>query len=271
MAFNIDKFAETSARVNWSDLDMDEFLTNPLPEDSLRCLRYMCDVEYHTVCYMRDMLVTPSHQDQDVSTFMTMWNREEYWHGEALAEVLGMHGIVVDYDEIKAKRMKLGWSESLKPLKQSLLSNMVGVDFIATHMAWGAANEWSAVAAYRRMASLEKHPVLAVLLQRIAHQESRHVAFYATQARRRLEASRKAQRLTRFALRKFWAPVGSGVMDDREVGHVMRHLFGGEGGAYEIDRLDANIARLPGMAGLQIFRRATAPAREAHVRDAVPA
>lgn len=171
MAFNIDKFAETSQRVKWADLDMGEFITRPLPENTLRCLRYMCDVEYHTVCYMRDMLVTPSHQDKDVSTFMTMWNREEYWHGEALAEVLGLHGIVVDYDELKAKRMKLGWSESLKPLKQSLLSNMVGADFIATHMAWGAANEWSAVAAYRRLADLEKHPVLAVLLKRIAAQE----------------------------------------------------------------------------------------------------
>ncbi|MDO5367600.1 MAG: ferritin-like domain-containing protein, partial [Kocuria sp.] len=75
MAFNIDKFAETSQRVKWADLDMGEFVTRPLPEDTLRCLRYMCDVEYHTVCYMRDMLVTPSHQDKDVSTFMTMWNR----------------------------------------------------------------------------------------------------------------------------------------------------------------------------------------------------
>ncbi|WP_016996849.1 hypothetical protein [Kocuria atrinae] len=271
MAFNIDKFAETSQRVKWADLDMGEFITRPLPENTLRCLRYMCDVEYHTVCYMRDMLVTPSHQDKDVSTFMTMWNREEYWHSEALAEVLGLHGIVVDYDELKAKRMKLGWSESLKPLKQSLLSNMVGADFIATHMAWGAANEWSAVAAYRRLADLEKHPVLAVLLKRIAAQESRHVAFYATQARRRLETSRKAQRLTRFALRKFWAPVGSGVMDPDEVEHVMRELFGGQDGAHEIDRLDHNIAKLPGMDGLRIFHNATAHARGVHRSETVSA
>ena len=168
MAFNIDKFAETSARVKWSDLDMDEFLTNPLPEDSLRCLRYMCDVEYHTTCFVRELLVTPSHREDAPAAFMTMWNREEFWHGEALAAVLQKHGIHVDYDEIKAKRVKLGWAEALKPLKQSLLSALIGHDFVATHMTWGAANEYSAVAAYKRMAAIESHPVLSELLVRIA-------------------------------------------------------------------------------------------------------
>lgn len=97
------------------------------------------------------------------------------------------------------------------------------------------------------------------------------MAFYATQARRRLESSRKAQRLTRFALRKFWAPVGSGVMDAGEVDHVMGKLFGGEDGAHEIDRLDHNIARLPGMDGLRIFHNATAHARAGHRAQTAPA
>lgn len=253
MAFDIDRFATTSARVHWEDLDFDQFRTNPLPESSLRVLRYMCDVEYHTVCYLRDLLITPSHQDPEVSAFMTMWNREEFWHGEALAEVLGRHGIVVDYDELKAKRIKLGWAEALKPLKQSLLSNLIGHDFVATHMTWGAANEYSAVASYKRMAALENHPVLSELLVRIARQESRHVAFYTTQARKRLKASTKAQRITRLALRHAWRPVGSGVMSDDEVSHVMGHLFSGPEGRVEMRKLDANIARLPGMQGLTLF------------------
>ena len=115
----------------------------------------MCDVEYHTVCYLRDMLVTPSHTDSDVSTFMTMWNREEYWHGEALAAVLGVHGITVEFDQVKASRMKVGWKDRLDPIKQSLLGNIVGKDFIAVHMSWGAANERSAAAGYKRLVALE--------------------------------------------------------------------------------------------------------------------
>ena len=69
-----------------------------------------------------------------------MWNREEYWHGEALAAVLARHGITVGYDELKAARVKLEWRDKLAPLKQSVLGNIVGDDFVAVHMSWGAAN-----------------------------------------------------------------------------------------------------------------------------------
>jgi hypothetical protein len=256
MAFDIDKYTATSTNVNWSDLDFEAFRRNPLPESTLRSLRYMCDIEYHTVCYLRDMLVTPSHKDRDVSAFMTMWNREEFWHGEALADVLGAHGITVDFDQLKATRLKLGWKDKLDPVKQSLLGNIVGKDFIAVHMIWGAANEWSAVAAYNRLADLEKHPVLAELLRRIAKQEARHVAFYATQARERLGSSKKAQVLARFALKQAWGPVGSSVMEPEEVTHVMGHLFAGEEGMREIRKLDDHISRMPGLEGLTIVETA---------------
>jgi len=256
MAFDIDTFASASHRVGWDDVDLDAFRRDPLPEGTLRTLRYMCDVEYHTVCYLRDMLVTPSHTDSDVSTFMTMWNREEYWHGEALAAVLGVHGITVEFDQVKASRLKLGWKDRLDPIKQSLLGNIVGKDFIAVHMSWGAANERSAAAGYKRLVALEKHPALTPLLKRIAAQESRHIAFYATQARKRLEASAKARALNRFVMSRFWGPVGSGVMPEEEVDHVMRHLFSGEEGSREVHRLDEQIAELPGLEGLTILEDA---------------
>ncbi|MBK4346543.1 ferritin-like domain-containing protein [Lacisediminihabitans changchengi] len=252
MAFDIDRYTSTSVGVNWQDLDFDDFVTNPLPEGTLRSLRYMCDIEYHTVCYLRDMLVTPSHKDADVSAFMTMWNREEFWHGEALAAVLGAHGVTVDFDELKSTRLKIGWKDRLDPIKQSLLGNIVGSDFTAVHMIWGAANEWSAIAAYNRLADMEKHPVLAVLLRRIAKQEARHVAFYASQARERLARSKKARVFARFALSKFWGPVGSGVMDEPEVYHVMNHLMGGPEGRKEVRKIDEHISRMPGLQGLKI-------------------
>lgn len=256
MAFDIDQYAETSEAVGWEDLDFDAFDTSPLPADSLRTIQYMCNVEYHTVCYLRDLLVTPSHKERDVNAFMTMWNREEYWHGEALAAVLDRHGITFDYDELKAARVKLEWRDKLGPLKQSILGNIVGDDFVAVHMSWGAANEWSATAAYRRLAILEKHPALSPLLQRIGQQETRHTAFYASQARKRLEKSKLARTLTRLALAKAWQPVGSSISDPDDVDHVMKHLFNGDEGLAEIQRIDANIAKLPGMDGLAIFETA---------------
>ncbi len=252
MAFDITEFTRTSERVQWADLDLEAFRADPLPQESLRSLRYMADVEYHTVCYLRDVLVTPSHEDGEVSAFMTMWNREEFWHGEALADVLRQHDVTLDYDQLKAKRLKMGWRDKLGPVKQSLLANLVGRDFIAVHMIWGAANEWSAVAAYTRLAQLERHPVLAELLRRIARQESRHVAFYATQARTRLAESTRAQKVARYALQHAWGPVGTGVMAEPEVNHVMHHLFGGADGHREVTRIDTHIARMPGLEGLTI-------------------
>ena len=216
----------------------------------------MCDVEYHTVCYLRDLLTTPSHKEPEIGAFMTMWNREEFWHGEALAAVLGKHGMTVDFDELKATRIKLGWKDRLDPIKQSLLGGLVGLDFVAVHMAWGAANEWSANAAYLRLAKQEGHPVLAELLKRIAAQETKHVAFYASQARDRLAKSKKAQVIARFALNKFWAPVGSGISSDEEVTHVMGALFAGSEGRKLIQDVDSHIAKMPGLAGLTIVENA---------------
>ncbi|GAA1488679.1 ferritin-like domain-containing protein [Brachybacterium sacelli] len=254
MAFDLDQFAETSVPVKYEDLDFDLFDAQPLDAQTLRSLRYMCDVEYHTSCFLRDLLVTPSHREEVAGGFMTMWNREEFWHGEALAKVLAAHDIVVDYDEIKAKRVKLGWTGALGPLKQSVLTNLAGTDFVAVHMVWGAANELSAVAAYRRLSALTDHPVLSPLLKRIAQQETRHVAFYTTQGRERLAASETAQRIVRLVMSRVWKPVGSGMMEESEVRHVMGHLFAGK--SEELDKLDTRIQKLPGLEGLTIFRNA---------------
>ncbi|HST71595.1 MULTISPECIES: ferritin-like domain-containing protein [Kocuria] len=252
MAFDIDRYARESVSMNWEDLGLEAFRDDPLPPDTLRTLRYMCDIEFHTVCYLRDMLVSPSRRDPEVSTFMTMWNHEEFWHGEALAHVLALHGVTVAFDEVKARRVKLGWRDRISPVKQSVLSNLVGKDFVAVHMLWGAVNERSAHAGYKRLAALEDHPVLAPLLRRIAAQETKHIAFYTTQARARLEESPKAQKLARLALRTAWQPVGSGVSDEDEVTHVMAHLFSGPEGRKEIEAIDRQIAKLPGMEGLTV-------------------
>ena len=91
MAFDIDKYTTNSTAVAWGDLDFDTFESQPLPASTLRSLVYMCNVEYHTVCYLRDLLVTPSHKDPEVTAFLTMWAYEEFWHGEALDKVLRAH------------------------------------------------------------------------------------------------------------------------------------------------------------------------------------
>ncbi|HEY3556569.1 MAG TPA: ferritin-like domain-containing protein [Kribbella sp.] len=215
----------------------------------------MSDVETHTVCYLRDLLVTPSHRDPEVTTFLTLWNFEEYWHGEVLDEVLEIHGVPTGGEHTQALRSRLGWRDRVSPLVQSVLANLIGPDFVATHMTWGAINEWCTHAGYSRFIAVEQHPVLTEVLRRIAKQETRHIAFYNSQARARLTGNRRAQRITRFALRHGWGIVGSGVMPDDEVRHLLTYLFGGADGLAAARTIDTKIDTLPGLGGLHLVER----------------
>ncbi|GAA3454859.1 hypothetical protein [Dactylosporangium matsuzakiense] len=256
MGFDVAAYSRAVAPVGFEDLDFAAFQARPLSAGALRCLRYMCDIESHTVCYLRDLLVTPSHADPEVTTFLTMWAYEEFWHGEALARVLDAHGITTGTAHVARVRARLGWRDRLAPIQQALLANVIGPDFVAVHMAWGAVNEWSTHAGYARLADIEDHPVLTELLGRIMRQETRHAAFYAAQARRRLAASVRARRLTRLLLRRFWQPVGSGVLPRAETVHLLRFLMRGAPGAQVAARIDEKVHRLPGLDRLHLLRRA---------------
>ena len=89
-------------------------------------------------------------------------------------------------------------------------------------------------------------------------QEGRHIDFYAAQATKRLVGNRRAQWLTRQALTRFWAPVGSDVMPENEVRHLISFLFGGADGAAMAARIDRRIDNLPGLGGLGLVAKARA-------------
>jgi rubrerythrin len=254
--FDIAEYAATAHRVRTDDVDLSSFGDRPLAQSALRCLRYMSDVESHTICYLRDLLVTPSHKDPEVTAFLTMWAYEEFWHGEALDAVLRAHRVDADYAHIRKVRLAQGVRDRLAPIEQSLAANIIGDDFVAVHMSWGAINEWSAHSAYARMIERENHPELTKLLRRIQNQESRHLAFYNSQARERLERSKRARRLTRFVLRMFWAPVGSTIQPKADTRFVLDYLMGGDDGARHIERLDQKVDTLPGQEGLNLVSTA---------------
>jgi hypothetical protein len=254
--FDIAEYTATAHRVRYDDVVFGAFEDQPLSVSALRCLRYMSDVESHTICYMRDLLVTPSHKDPEITAFLTMWAYEEFWHGEAFDAVLRAHRIDADYGHIRKVRLGQGLHDRLAPIEQSLAANIIGDDFVAVHMSWGAINEWSAHSAYARLIEREIHPELTKLLRRIQTQESRHLAFYNSQARDRLERSKRARMLTRFALRRFWAPVGSTIQPKVETAFVLDYLMGGHDGAKHIARLDRKVDTLPGQEGLELVSTA---------------
>jgi len=242
-------------RLDLAGIDFDAFVDQPLGPDTLRCLRYMHDVEHHTVCYLRDVLVTDSHRDVEITDFLALWVYQERYHGESLGRVLEAHGEPANEVRIAATRRSLPLADRLLPVGM-VLANAITRHLPAVHMTWGAVNEWTTQAAYARLIERSGHPVLRELLRRIMRQEGRHIAFYAEQARRRLDGSRAAQRLTRFSMERLWSPVGAGLMPESEVRHVASHLFGGGEGRDAAARIDRRVQGLPGLAGLAPLQHA---------------
>ena len=250
--FDIDAFKSRSTPVTLEGIDLHDFVDHPLDPSTLRCLRYMHDVEYHTVCYLRDLLVTPAHRDPTVTTFLTLWNVEEMYHGDAIGAVLAAHGEQSGRDRVSDTRQRLGAFDRIAPAAHAIGSIVVGSAWTAVHMTWGAVNEWTAQAAYARLGQLADHPTLSTLLARIMRQEGRHADFYARQAERRLHDDAKARWLTRTALRRWWAPVGSTLLPPREVSFLASHLFNGDEGRAMTQRIDRRLDQLPGLSGLEL-------------------
>jgi hypothetical protein len=257
MKISLEKFQEQGGRLRTDDLDFEAFRNRPLDEHVLRCLGYMHDIEYQTVLYTRELLLTSAWKDPQMTGFLTLWNYEEYWHGQALGRVLEMHGRPAHDPRLVSMRVwnkrYLGYS----PAQFWALGRFVR-QFPTVHMTWGAINEWTANAAYNRLGQIADHPVLSELLGRIMRQEGRHAAFYASWARDGLESSRRAQRVTSWFLRKQWEPVGSGDVPRIETDFATAYLFGTGDGAELIDRIEARIDALPGLSGLNLVRSAIA-------------
>ena len=155
----------------------------------------MHDVEHHTVCYLRDLLLTPAHQDPEITSFLSCWVFEEMWHGEAIGQVLEAHGEQAGAPRIAALRERHRRKEAVTTLSTIGSAAFAGKAFIALHMTWGAINEWTTQAGYGRLSERADHPTLSELLGRIMKQEGGHIDFYASEAGRRLAESPRAQKL----------------------------------------------------------------------------
>jgi rubrerythrin len=186
MRTTIDSYKTRAGRLDLGGIDFDDFRDQPLPSDALRSLRYMHDVEHHTVCYLRDLLLTPAHQDPAITSFLSCWVFEEMWHGEAIGQVLEAHGEEAGAPRIAALRHGHRRRQAGSTFSTIASAAFAGRAFIALHMTWGAINEWTTQAGYARLAETAGHPTLRELLRRIMKQEGGHIDFYASEAARRL-------------------------------------------------------------------------------------
>jgi hypothetical protein len=242
-------------------------------------MRFMQDIESHTIIYLRSLLATRAIDDPDVATFLACWVYEETFHGLALQRFLEAAGAPVG--ERALPRGQEPWAKRIEAAATAMVSK-AWPDFCAVHMTWGAINELTTLTGYRRLAALTDHPVLAELLDRIVLDESRHFFFYYRQAEIRMQR-RAVARTARFLVDRFWAPVGSGVQPDAELRFLATYLFQGADGRAAARKVDETIRRLPGFETVQLLEswmdrhiphamRLDEPARDAvpePARDAV--
>jgi hypothetical protein len=248
-AFDLEAYVGRSRALDLSAFDWAEVPRHSLPMEAVRTLRYMQDIESHTIIYLRALLATRAIDDPEVATFLACWLYEETFHGIALARFLEAAGHPM------GPRPTPRGQESITKRLEARVTAMLSQawpDFCAVHMTWGAINELTTLTGYRRLATVAGHPVLTELLERIMLDESRHFFFYYRQAEIRLQR-RGAARVARLLVDRFWAPVGSGVGPQDDLVFMARYLFSGEDGRAAARKVDDTIRRLPGFATVKLL------------------
>jgi Fatty acid desaturase len=241
-AIDIDSYTGRSRALDLRGIAWDDVPRYPLSREARRTLRYMQDIETHTIVYLRTLLSTRAMDDAEVATFLACWFYEETFHGRALARFLAAAGERV----VARPRSRMTFPQWAEARATAIVAR-AWRDFVGVHMTWGAINELTTLVGYQRLAARAAHPVLSELLARIVRDESRHFAFYYGQAARWL-ARPGAARVARFLVDHFWAPVGSGVQPEEETRFLAHYLLGDADGRQAARRVDDTIRRLPGFA-----------------------
>ena len=256
MAFDIREHTDRASAITPDDVDPAAFSNRPLSPHTIRCLQYLCNVERYTIRHLRDLLVTPSHTEPVVTEFLTGWAYQEFWLGETLDAIITNHRPrpVNPPAANTVQRVVQEIRDRIGPVRQSVLANLIGEDFVAIHMVWAYLDSGVMSAAYRNAAGNDDHRQLAEIARRAADLKQSHREFYAGQAFARLGRSPRARMLARRALTYLWRPPGAALHPRNETKFVLNHLFDGD----EARSLDKTLDTLPGLEGLRIVSSAMA-------------
>ena len=234
-----------------SDIPWDNVKDHPVDEKLIPVLLYMRDVETLTDMYHRELLRTPTGKDPHISKFMERWGIEEITHGEVLNRFLNEAGVETDDNWQKQVRMDVTTSYHSISYLMMVLTNLIGKKFTATHMTFGAIHEMEAAQGYRRLIALADHPVLTYIINGIIREESVHAQFYRSVARIELERNEFAQKMARWVIEHFWAPVGQGSLAKERTEYTIATLFAADNAIEGLDRtVTQRIRQLPGFDGI---------------------
>lgn len=234
-----------------SEIPWQEIKKYPLDKKFVPVLLYMRDVEVLTDMYYEELRHTPTGRDPIINKFMERWGVEEITHGEVLDRFLNEAGIETSKNWKKEVRQNVPKFYTFNTRILTMLTNLIGKKFTATHMTFGAIHEMSTGQGYRRLIEMANHPVLTRILKAVMREESAHTKFYLSVAKIELQRSEFARKVSRFIINNFWAPVGQGAKPKIQTDYTISTLFSGSEGLDWIERnVSQKIQTLPGFNGL---------------------
>ncbi|MDQ7992388.1 MAG: hypothetical protein AAGC63_12520 [Propionicimonas sp.] len=254
--FSVREFARSANGSHRAALRLDAYADSPLDSDTLAEVALLSRLERSALRYLRSVLVTPTHSDARMTAFLVTWAYEKYWLADALELVVAAHPDQPSSPggESPGARLRLAWhavGERFEPIRESVVTNLIGDDVIAVHCVTGALDEWLTQAAYQRLAETTGHEQLRDTLAGLLAVKRRHSAFFTTQARDRLTGSPRAQSLARRRLRRTAVPLGS----QDEPARLLSRLLGGWITSADLAAIDRRLDGYPGLAGLRLVAR----------------
>lgn len=234
-------------------LPWNEVRDTPVDPKFIPVMLYMRDVEVLTEMYHQELRRTPTGRDPVISKFMERWGIEEVTHGQVIDRFLNELGHRTPADWQRQTHRNVTKTYHATTYLLTLITNLLGSRFTATHMAFGAIHEMSTGQAYRKMKELANHPVLSLILDGIIKEEAAHTHFYRSVARIELAKSETAQKIAKKVIDTFYVPVGQGSLAKERTEYCLALLFGEESGE-GIEHLDRTVTQrarqLPGLEGL---------------------
>ena len=225
-----------------------------LRDDEVFQLTYAAQVEWATEGTFSSLNIT---RDPLVRRFLRIWLKQEIVHANLLARLLEENGVEVPALHRTPKQRRAAWrGKQVNRLARLFVCN----DFFGVHMTWGAVNELTTLRFYGIIRDRSQHPLLKEILRDVMAQEALHYSFYKRAAVDRLRDNPRGQRVVRFAMRKLWSIVGTGLRSQEDADRLVCEMFELEPARVSV--IDGAIERIPGMEDAHLLRDYHDAARE---------
>ena len=194
MSFDVKAYTREPIDLRPANLDLSALAD--LDGATVAVLDYLWHVERGVLDLMRDVLVTPTHAESEVTAFLVTWGYEQFWLAETLRTVLSTNGGAEDQlRQTAVGTVRHAWDERARPMLHSVRTNLLGEQVVAGHLTAGWLDTAALALCYRRLARVA--PACSALTEAVLPMKERHLDFYAAQLRERVgepAAARHARR-----------------------------------------------------------------------------